>query len=194
MTLRTLLAAALLFAAAPLAAQSPLAPGARVRVSAPVFENGMEVARSRNLLVGTVLRLDSSQITMQTRTGDELSIPLTSIRRIEVFEGTLSRSAGVERGALQGALVGGGAVATILGAIALGDVIRGCDLGPCDSPGLGAGEPARLVAIGSGVGAGIGMLFGARDRSRWTEVDLGRMHISMASSAGATALALSLRL
>ncbi|MDB4947795.1 MAG: hypothetical protein JWM27_444 [Gemmatimonadetes bacterium] len=107
---RLLLAFALLSAAVPAAAQQPaepyqaIAPGTRVRVSAPL-------ALDAKRMTGTLVSIDRAQLVV-IQDGFTADLPvrvaIPKLDRIEVSRGRVSGREGMRRGALTGALEGAG--------------------------------------------------------------------------------------
>lgn len=204
MTSRTLLAAALaLTSVVPLAAQSTLAPGTRVRVSAPAFQNATVVSRSAEWQTGTLLRSDSSHLTLRTTAGDELSVPLSLVRRIEVSDGTMPASDAWRRGARQGALIGAGTVGVLVVGVFILDRAPGPDEGPLSEDAFPEeeedsdfvafmGTAVPLMAGAAVVGGGLGAIFGSRAQERWTPVVMDRVRVAPIVGGG-TGVSLSLR-
>jgi hypothetical protein len=136
------LVAALVLAAPPtLAAQqeSLLAPGERIRVSAPAL--GIEQ------LVCTVSAFSPDSVVVEDR-GTLLALPLVSVTKLEVYRGQRSQAG---KGAVTGLLVGGGAGA-LFGLIAVG---------ASEAGDWGAGYVLGGALICAGLGGGVGALIGA---------------------------------
>lgn len=136
-----------------------LAPGVRVRVTAPTVAPGP--------LVGTVrsLSADAIEIAVKGREGT-IQMPRASVLRLEV-------SRGRNRG--KGALIGAATLATA--GIVVGAV--GCrDSGDFDS-GFCA---AVLGGTGLVLGGGVGALVGSGER--WTELPSDRFRVSLAPTPG----------
>lgn len=199
MKLRTLLPAGiLLLLATPLAAQSVLAPGMRVRVSVPVVRNSVEGASFAAWETGTIKSVDSTALVLQTGEAEEIDIPLSVIRRIEVSEGRMTSSEGWRDGARKGAIAGGGVVLTLSG-ITL--VTRGledpdCSKGSCREPfflPMTKSGMVRNLAIATAAGAGLGVLFGSRAEERWTAVNLDVVEFAIGGDMRGTGVSLSLR-
>jgi hypothetical protein len=164
----------------------PVVAGPRVRVTAP--------ALSGKGLVGTLLAMDETTLTLQPQKGkDVLEVPRNAITRIELSHRPSRRG----KGAGIGALVGLGA-AVIIG-VATGD---DCGSLPQPAPGLwgfsdrlrrnlcmGKGETAALTAILTvPTGALIGM--GAAGGERWVRTTPDRLRVAVtpthAGGIGAT--------
>ena len=141
----------------------PIAVGERVRVS----------TASGATYVGLVGMVTSAVIEVQDEEGSRSSVPLSTVRRLEVSRGQKSNASagafiGFVTGAITGALIGG----------SLGD----------DPPLLSeafffsAGEKAGIgFLLGAGGGAIIGALIGEAVHSdRWVEVPLERLRVSLA--------------
>ena len=143
----------------------PIAVGERVRVS----------TASGATYVGLVGMVTSAVIEVQDEEGSRSSVPLSTVRRLEVSRGQKSNASagafiGFVTGAITGALIGG----------SLGD----------DPPFFGGDEPFPFSAekkafigflLGGAGGAIIGKLIGEAVHSdRWVEVPLERLRVSLA--------------
>jgi hypothetical protein len=168
----SLVAALVLVAPFPLLAQqeSLLAPGERVRVTAP----GIGV--HERVCTFSALRRDTALV--MERGGTLLALPLASITKLEVSRGRRSR---VGKGAVIGLLAGAGA-GVLLGALDLAQEEGG----------------AEYVLLGwAGLGAGAGALFGAVLGAvirvdRWEPVRLYPVRVGLGSQRnGALTLSLS---
>jgi hypothetical protein len=166
---RTVLAVvATLFAPSPLLAQSrELEPGVRVRVTAPSFQ--------LSPLIGSFQELDArlSRLTLLTG-GDEVEIPISAVRQLEVSQGTRSY-AGL------GAAIGLGAGLTYATTL----VILG--------EGAMSGDLLYLgYWIAGGTGALVGAIVGSLvETERWEEVPVEKLRISIVSN-GRSGFAISL--
>lgn len=145
-------------------ADTSIAPGDRVRVTAP----SMDLEKG----VGTVAALETDTLVVNTgERADALEVPLADVTKLEVHRGQKSRTG---RGALIGAGVGALAgVATV--AIACASTTGGCDF----SESGGSDElsdlavATALVLMGTVVGAGVGAIIGLATRvDRWQAVPL----------------------
>jgi hypothetical protein len=156
-----LVAALVLTASVDLVAQQepPVAPGDRVRVTAPTID--------RRPLVGTLIALDVDTCALQVEgRADPLALPLASVIMLEVSD----QKSGIIIGAVVGGLVGGiaGAVATYA------SCIMKC------SPEEARDDALRRGAGGAVVGAGIGALLGSAIKTdRWEVVPLDRIRLSL---------------
>jgi len=178
--LAVLLAATL--SAPPSAAQrrTELLPGTRVRVTMPVFVDGVAISRVERPAVGTVVSVDSVSITTQMEDeGPLLTVPFSAIARLQVSRGAISSAEGQRRGLRKGMLIGGGAAVTayaVLYLIQIGSerlAESNCDfeLLECEQdsdPELPYMVPA--IAASTVGGALIGMTLGKRERERWDDV------------------------
>lgn len=144
-----------------------LAPGSRIKVSA------------RHTHIGTLLALNGT--TLQLRRDalrDTVSIPLGTIRKLEVSTG---RTSSVGRGALIGGAVGGG-IGPILGVGAAAedcpsDAFCVVDFGP-------EVIPIAVLTMG-GAGALLGALIGAASPAdRWEDVPLVGVKVGIAPLRG----------
>ncbi len=185
-----LVVALVLTASVDLAAQqeSTVAPGSRIRVSAPTV--------SSRPIVGEVVAVHSDTLVIdasawvrgrtQWERLEEAEIPLGSLTRLEVSQGKKSN---VGKGALIGGLVGAG-VGLALGLAASAEDSEGfAPVGP-----EGAGDVLGVSAIMGGLGAGIGALIGAiSPGERWKEVPLDRLRIDVTPVASG-ALGMGVRL
>ena len=156
----------------------PIAVGERVRVS----------TASGATYVGLVGMVTSAVIEVQDEEGSRSSVPLSTVRRLEVSRGQKSNASagafiGFVTGAITGALIGG----------SLGD-----------APPIFGGETSPLSAekkafigflLGGAGGAIIGKLIGEAVHSdRWVEVPLERLRVSLAPQRhGRFAFGLSVR-
>jgi hypothetical protein len=140
-----------------------LAPGTRVRVAEPVAGR----------LVGTVTGVQGDMLLLFS--GQRVhSLPISSIRAVQVSGGFSSRPASAVRGGAVGLLTGaaGGAAAAVLAGLVMGD-------GECGGGGdllcFNTGEWALVGAmVGAPVGAVSGAAFGfAFPRERWRSIGSG---------------------
>lgn len=161
----TLVAALLLTAFVDLFAQEKpaVAPGAKVRVSAP------PVVEKR--VVGFVVLLDRDTLVLNVEgRAEPLTVPLASVSVLEVHRGRKSR---VGRGALIGLAVGAGGGA-IIGALATSD---SCLFDPDPCPAAGAGAGALFFVL---PGTVIGAIIGALTRTdRWETVPLDQIRVGL---------------
>jgi hypothetical protein len=161
----TLLLLALLVATPPsLRAQGPpeLAPGARLRITAPEITFANKVA--------TTVAVRGDSLVVQPVDGDTTAvIAFAQIRKLEV-------SQGVQRQALRGfgiGLLAGGAFGAVLG-FADGD----------DSQGFVQFSAVEKALLGGlvfgGIGGAVGLAAGSATRSeRWTRVPLDRQRVGV---------------
>ena len=131
-----------------------LAPGQRIRVTAP------QVPLDRQPGQLLWMRADSLSFTADTR---EWAVPRSLVTRLEVSEG--------KRGHLLAGVIGGAVVGAIAGLIA----IEGGSSSSCSGSGDVYGDLCRGVVAGSVVlGAGLGAVVGALVRTeRWKAVQPG---------------------
>jgi hypothetical protein len=158
--------AVLLLAALPDAAfPQTLAPGARIRLSAPQHVNTMEVAGSARLQTGTLVEMDTASLTLRTASGATLTYPIEMIRRLEVSTGPRSAERGATRGVVTGALVGGG----VMGMIILIPRVTG----PRDAEGpstILGWKDERVLVTGTILGAVVGGILGSTTREGWVRI------------------------
>lgn len=149
-----------------LAQQEPIvAPGARVRVTAPSI--------SRDRLVGTVVEMgeDTCVLEVERRT-QPVALPLASLETLEVSQGKKSKAG---TGALIGLVVGAGGGAALGAGIcsSLSDLPGGSD--DCGGAAIAG---ALLFGLPS---CGLGALIGWSIKvDRWEEVQLDRLRLGRA--------------
>ena len=152
-----LLIAAALALASPAAAQE-LAPGTRVRITAPII-------RGDSRFVGTVTSTEGGRIRLRLDPGvrqdtrqDTISIPRNLVRRVEV-------SLGRGRGGGRGQAARTGALAGVVAGVGLGMAL-GAGTGPdgVKNPWVTA---LWLGPTLGAVGAGTGALVGQGEREQW---------------------------
>jgi hypothetical protein len=169
------LAAAIVLAAQvdSLAQQATLAPGARVRVSAPA------VAGQR--LEGTVARLDADTIVVRSvGWGTDLAVPLGSVTALDVSRGQKSRAlrfGGI--GAAIGAVVG-----TFLMIVDEGTSAPNVHINDEEAPIEWVARPVwqkvRYPLLSAAAGFGIGAIVGvAFPGERWEAVPLEGLRVSV---------------
>ncbi|HEX8694593.1 MAG TPA: hypothetical protein VF746_19370 [Longimicrobium sp.] len=178
-----LLAAALALAPAEAAAQE-LAPGTRVRVTAPI-------ASRNSRFVGTVAAADSARLTVrldpavrQAVPGDSVVIPRALIRRVEVSLGrsVARRSHAAATGAVAGAFVG----------VGLGLVLAERHNDNEEQTLHNPWETASVTGpLGAAAGAAVGYLIGQRAREEWRRLP-GYASVGVPPGGG-IAVAVSLR-
>jgi hypothetical protein len=156
--LTLLTALALLPTATKVSAQDivPLAPGQRVRVTAPTI--------SSTRIVGAYTHGEADTLVIASH-GRTWRFPRSSVTALDVGRGQKSN---VGKGALYGSLLGAG-----IGALALGSSSLCADLeaaGTCTVVGAGGGAVGGLL-----VGAIVGALI---KTERWEEVPLDRLHLT----------------
>jgi len=162
----------------------PVAPGLRVRLTAPSV--------SGKRLIGTVVGLDEATLTLQRQGGKEtLQLPRGAITTVE----TSWHRSRKGKGALIGALVGLGT------AVALGFAI-GDDCGPIqgdelfarlvDNLCVGKGEAAAVVGILT-VPAGALLGLAVAPGEKWHPSSLDRLSVRITPARGGAGLTVSLR-
>jgi hypothetical protein len=173
---------ALVLATAPAAAQrrTEVPAGSRVRLAVPVLVNGLAVRGTRTPATGTLVSVDSFAVTARMdRDGALLTVPITSITRMQVSRGRMSASQGGRRGLRVGALAGGGFAAGSYALLYLFQAVSdritesNCDFNALDcekpfDPDLPYMVPA--LAAGTAGGALIGFALGSREQERWQGV------------------------
>jgi hypothetical protein len=161
----------------------PVAPGSRVRLTAPSV--------SGKRLVGTVLGLDDATLTLQRQGGKEtLQVPRGAITTIEVSRHRSWKGKGAGIGALVGL---GAAVAVGLGA-GRDDCIQGDDLFARLARSLchGKGEMAAVFGILT-VPAGALLGLAVAPGEKWHPSSLDRLSVSITPTRGGAGLTVSLR-
>lgn len=169
-------ALATLVAPTELSAQAAIAPGARIRVTAPEIAKGP--------ITGRVSSTDSAAITLVPLDGgmrSERVIPLAAVHRLELYRG---RSHSPLKGMGTGLLVGSGAGFLLGVASAPGDGGWVCEGGECVLMGTLGGALWGTV-LGGLIGAAIGS-------PRWEEVAVSRPTVSVLPQADGVAVAVSL--
>lgn len=156
----SLVVALVLTAPAVLFAQQepPVAPGDRVRVTAPTEFSGR--------LVGTVMEIGADTCVLEAKRAEPLALPLASVTMLEVSD----QKSWPITGAAVGALLGGIIWAT---AEYAGCIYR-CSPEKAKEDALLGG--AKGVAVGAGIGALIGS---AIKTDRWEEVPLDRLRVTI---------------
>lgn len=161
----------------------PLAPGQRVRVTAPQHGFQRTAATLLDIRSDTlyVLRVQARSIRGRVVSWDSLTsaVPVAAIERLDVSRGRRSRW-------LQGLGIGmavGGATGALIG-LASGD----------DEGGFSAGDNAAIAGIGLGVVGGVvGVLVGAVSRGdRWQEVPRHGLLVSLAPTRNGVLLGASI--
>lgn len=175
---------ALALTASPAIAQETpeVLPGARIRVTQPVFIDGVNIGRVHRPQVGTLVRVDSASITaLLEEDGTLLTLPFSAINRLQISQGPISGTRGTMHGARKGAIIGGGFMAVIYGAaylIQVGndrDRRKNCIHTPEFCAGIPRIEPELPYLVpalvgGTLGGAAIGFGMGSRQREAWQEV------------------------
>ena len=156
---------------APAAAQSAVAPGARVRITAPYLDRE----------IGTLIALTADTLLARGPRGDTLAVPVAAISRLEVSRG---RRKHTWRGAGIGLLVGTAAGAAISAATyhesdrscPATDSFCGFDVSPDRGETVIAG-----AVLGGALGAAVGGVVGAsRRKEAWRVVPLDRPRVGLA--------------
>lgn len=142
---------------------TPIAPGDRVRVTAPAVNPGP--------LHGTVVSMDPDSVVLEVEGREEpLAFSAASITALDVSRGQ------------KGEAVLGGILGGIAGVILGVSVYNGSkeDCGPEDSLcELGNFDDSLVVLALAGVGAGVGALIGSLFKSeRWEAVPLDEIHVT----------------
>jgi len=167
--------------AADLIAQQDMrvAPGARVRVTAPTVAEG--------IVVGTVASAHSDTLVLEVNEDSLLAIPLTTVTSLEVSEGQ-SSSAG------SGAVVGGlaGLVAGALIASSIVEESSGSGFAAGDYDGIVAtvGGAVAGLFVGAIVGAGIGS---AIMTENWKDVPVDEIRVGLLPAFDGVAVSASIR-
>jgi hypothetical protein len=174
-----------------------LQEGARVRISAPIYREGLRVKGTSRWVVGTVRETTPTSVVIQTDPADSTSrteIPYDVIRGMDVSRGRMESGTSVRRGAARGALVGAGTALVFYGTLSLlptGDCDDRCfpagSEGIFDASGI---ELARNVGVLVGAGTLVGALVGTRARERWDSVSIPR--VSVIPSAHSARLSFSI--
>jgi hypothetical protein len=167
---------ALAFTASAAAAQlMQVQPGARIRVTQPVFVDGVPINEIHRPQVGTLVSIDSTSITALLEKGDTLlTLPFIAIHRLQISQGAQSANRGRMQGMLKGALIGAGFGAVIHYAAKRTGALEECEFS--DDPALVrtcryTGPHVGLTVAGAAIGgAAIGFGFGSRQREAWQEV------------------------
>jgi hypothetical protein len=151
--------------------QIVLKPGARVRLTT-------SLATTRpSRYVGTVIAVNADTLVLKTEESVPLLMfPLTSLTKLQVSQGRVSRGAnalkGVGIGLLSGAVVG-----AVVGYTTGVDEDETYDCGFCYTRGTGA---AFFAGVFGGFGLIVGGLMGLGwDNERWQEVPLERLRLGV---------------
>jgi hypothetical protein len=177
MILRSLIIALALACTASAAAGqlTQVQPGVRIRVTQPVFVDGIPINEIHRPQVATLVSIDSTSITALLERGDTLlTLPFSAIRRLQISQGAQSANRGRVQGMLKGALIGAGFGAVIHYVAKRSGEFQECELSEdpflpqtCRYTGPHAGVTVAGAAFG---GAAIGFGFGSRQREAWQEV------------------------
>jgi hypothetical protein len=175
----TLLALALTASAAP-AQETEVLPGARIRVTQPVFVDGIDIGQVHRPQVGTLVRIDSASITaLLEKDGTLLTLPFSAINRLEISQGAISGDRARIHRMRTGAIIGGGFTALIYGLAAYinaGDAKVDEECGPIRYGSCGKGGRVELpymvpAIVGATIGgAAIGFQMGSREGEAWKAV------------------------
>jgi hypothetical protein len=160
-SLITALALALTASAAAGQGLTQVQPGVRIRVTQPVFVDGVTINEIHRPQVGTLVSIDSTSITALLEKGDTLlTLPFSAIHRLQISQGAQSAN----RGSVQGMFKG-----VVLGALAGAFYVCGLTEGDwCWRRSLSnTGPTVAGAAIG---GAAVGFGIGSRQREAWQEV------------------------
>jgi hypothetical protein len=176
----TVLALAFTASAAPAQRTTEVLPGARIRVTQPVFIDGIDIGQVHRPQVGTLVSIDSTSITtLLEKDGTLLTLPFSAINRLEISRGAISGDRSRTHGVRTGAIIGGGFTALIYGLAAYinaGDAKLDEDCGPIRYGSCGEGGrvelPYMVAAIfgGTVAGAAIGFKMGSRGGEAWEAV------------------------
>jgi len=157
----------------------PVAPGARVRVTAPTVAEGT--------VVGTVASAHSDTLVLEVNEDSLLAIPLTTVTSLEVSEGQSSSAGGL---AVVGGFVG----------IFAGALIASSNVEESSSGGLAGGGYERELAtvggavaglfVGAIVGAGIGS---AIMTENWKDVPVDEIRVGLLPAADGVVVSASIR-
>ncbi|HEY7770209.1 hypothetical protein [Longimicrobium sp.] len=174
---------ALAFSASAAAAQqTEVLPGARIRVTQPVFIDGVDIGRVHRPQVGTLVSVDSASITaLLEKDGTLLTLPFSAINRLQVSQGSISGTSGSIHGVRKGAMIGGGFIAVVYGVAYLIQVGNdknrraNCIHTPEYCARIQRMEPELPYLVpalvgGTIGGAAIGFALGSHDREAWEEV------------------------
>lgn len=170
----------------------------RIRVANPLFVDGIQVGSlaggtyegsGTGWRVGEFVAMDSSSITLETTSGEIVTVPRDHLTRLEVSSAPMDAGEGAWRGARTGAGVG-----LLVGAGFLA-FRRATTQGVTDDLMIDPRNTGHVVAtlgVGTLIGTGLGYLYGSRVRDRWEAVDAPRVSASVDASGGAR-VGLSLR-
>lgn len=157
------------------AGQVSIAPGSRVRVTAPTLVAPL-VANFLEQRVDTLVFIEDG-------TGRGVwRLPLSQIERLEI---TAGEGGGNRRQILRGAAIGGGA-----------GLVGGFLFSAWASPSDTTREYDRVLtsAVGAAIGSGIGALIGSRAKSeRWSNIPLPRQFALLPGRRGGFRLSIGLR-
>ncbi len=170
-----LLLVALLGPTSELGAQDVLAPGARLRLTAPA------IARER--MVGRLISEDADSLRLEVGTG-VITLPRESVTKVEISHSRSRRAHGARLGLLVGA-VAGAALGYAMGEDQK-DAVPFCTLGGCATLGpFWLNKPASAAAVGiffGAVGAGVGALVSPGEK--WASIPNQRVRLSLAPAPG----------
>jgi hypothetical protein len=180
LSLTALLAVAVTASAAPCQQRIEVAPGTRVRLTVPTFVDGVAVNRSATTSVGTIVGIDSTSITARMENGGGVqTLPFNVLTHVEISRGRVSAGEGRRRGAIRGALIGGGLTASTYALYRLVQVgsdelaKSNCDFVLIECPAkTDTSIPLVLEIIGGGIAGGalVGVTIGSWKRERWQRV------------------------
>jgi hypothetical protein len=180
MILRSVIAVlALAFTASASAAQgtTEVLPGARIRLTQPIFVNGAYIGRVHRPQVGTLVSIDSTSITaLFEKDGTLLTLPFSAINRLEISQGAVTGDRARIHRMRTGAIIGGGSAAVIYGLASYINAADKKDDQSCGSPSCAEGGRFELphmvpVIVGATIGgAVIGFRMGSREGEAWQDV------------------------
>ena len=179
-SIATVLALAFTASAAVAQRTTEVLPGARIRVTQPVFVDGIDIGQVHRPAVATLVSVDSASITaLLEKDGTLLTLPFSAINRLEISQGAVSGDRARMHRMRRGAIIGGGFTALIYG---LAAYINAADdkvdeeCGPVRHGGCGEGGRIELpymvpaIVAGTAGGAAIGFRMGSREGEAWTAV------------------------
>ena len=175
-----LLAVALTASAAPCQQRIEVAPGTRVRLTVPTFVDGVAINRGAVTSVGTIVGIDSASITARLEKGGVVqTLPFNVLTHLEISRGRASADESSSRGAVRGALIGGGIAVSTYALYRVLQVVAkeaGKDADCRDEEKTFCEDtdemPYVLELIGGGIfgGALIGFTVGSLKREHWVRV------------------------
>jgi hypothetical protein len=164
-------------ASAAVAQETEVPPGARIRLTQPIFVNGAYIGRVHRPQVGTLVSIDSTSITaLLEKDGTLLTLPFSAINRLEISQGAVSGDRARIQRMRTGAIIGGGAAAVIYGLASYINAADKKDDQSCGLPSCAEGGRFELpymvpVVVGATIGgAVIGFRMGSREGEAWQDV------------------------